>query len=158
MAGLETLTWSKGDAITAEKLQAMVQELRQLRVDSPELSIQEARNDTIVTNVGNSLKMIAGSTIVPSSPNSQQARVDVRFSAGVFSPGNSPIVTATLSTTDRIRTFCTVSGPGGTTQNPTDQGFMVTIAHQLLAPNEAGTVPEFTFALPQTVFWTAVGY
>lgn len=160
MAGIETLSWVDGDAITAEKLQTMVGAIRKLAVDQPRVQIQDERNGTQnspITNVGNNLKIAAGTVVVNPDPNSQIIQRDVRFASGTFTTGNAPIVIAQLASTDRIRSFVTVSGFGDN-REPSAAGFHLWVAHQVLPPNAAGEPQQLTMARAQTVFWLAIGY
>ncbi len=158
MPNIDTLTWVDGDTITAEKLQTMVQAIRDLRVDLPNIRIQDQRNDSVIGNLGNSLKIIAGTTITNTDVNAQIVRQDVRFDKNAFTPGNAPIVIAQLATTDRVRAFCTVSGLGGNSQHPSAAGFGLWVAHQIMPPNSEGQEQVLTLARPQIVFWLAIGY
>lgn len=149
MAEYEPVSWVPGDNLDAEKFQQMSENDQFLFENVFET---EYNGYGVRRNEG--LKILTGVVAMPAR-DSLTTEVDVAFPS-YFGVGCSPVVVATCSTRNRVRSMVTVRGRGGQ-KNPDHLGFHITLAHQLGVNLKYDNPDEETSRI-QHVHWIAIGY
>lgn len=138
------MTWSKGDAVTVEKLNQMVENEQYLfeRVVQSKYTFDDAeRTDGIKVFARNERFPITGTKLAQKAISWE----------GFFSPGCNPIVQVTVGRMDRNRLWTSVKGPSGENW-PTSQGCEI---HGIMDPD---THSNYNFSLYIPIHILAIGY
>jgi hypothetical protein len=145
MSNYQHVAWSRGETMTAEKLNQMAVNDRFLYLNRVQwrYNVNSIRFET-------GLKIACGVAVMPIDINSQTVSRLVEFPP-LFATGSRPVVTTGMATLDRVRSMVAISGYTSGDISPDSKGFRVTFSHQL------GTT-TLTIARPQFVHWIAMGY
>lgn len=145
MSEFEDVVWQSGDNYDYEKLQDMAENTRLVYSKLPRM-VYNAHGVVRTEN----LKIASGISVLPAAPNQWWTHVDVYFN-GFFTPGCSPIVTATPSLTPWAWITVLVANAGGTQNTrPSHTGM------RILLTDSSGNKHPITKA--SEVSWTAIGW